>query len=224
MKKILIPLVFIFFLSACDTWGVTPQPFPIWTVIPSRTPRIITATPIIINPPFTVTGTIPGVTVIVPVTLTNTEIPSPVLTSTPILSTETPTSIFSSTPVQSVAVDILGCSTSVDILHGMGDVTNAYVTVKNTGMADLPNTCALLRAKDEDREHPDKTKCVPNLPVQNQVTLKLTVDSVYKQDTLIQVDTSSNEVLLLRVDEPACTDIGLFGGAPPDLGVVKPIE
>jgi len=106
----------------------------------------------------------------------------------------------------------------------MGEVTNAYVIVKNTSKVDLPNTCALLRAIDEDREHPDKKKCVPNLPVQNQVTLKLTVDSVYKQDTLIQVDASSSDVLLLRVDKPSCTDIGLFGGAPPDLGVVKPIE
>ena len=106
----------------------------------------------------------------------------------------------------------------------MGEVTNAYVTVKNTGMVDLPNTCALLRAIDEDREHPDKTKCVTNLPVQNQVTLKLTVDSAYKQDTIIQVDASSDGVLLLRVDKPSCTDIGLFGGAPSDLGVVKPIE
>ena len=225
MKKILIPLVLvlIFFLSACDTWGVTPQPFPIWTVTPSRTPNIITATPIILTLPFTVT-TIPGATVIVPVTLANIEIPSPTLTSTPIPPTETPTLTSTSIPVQSVAVDILGCNTGVDILHSMGEVTNAYVTVKNTGMVDLPNTCALLRAIDEDREHPNKKGCVADLPVQNQVTLKLTVDSVYKQDTMIQVDASSNEVLLLRVDKPTCSDIGLFGGVPPDLGVVKPIE
>jgi hypothetical protein len=124
-----------------------------------------------------------------------------------------------------VAVDILGCNTSIDITHGMGEVTNAYVTVKNTGTVDLPNTCALLRAIDEeDREHPDKKVCVANLPVRNQVTLKLTVDSVYQQNTVIQVDTSSNDVLLLRVDKPSCTDIGLFGGAPSDVGVIKPIK
>jgi hypothetical protein len=121
-------------------------------------------------------------------------------------------------------VDILGCNTSIDITHGMGEVTNAYVTVKNTGTVDLPNICALLRAIDEDREHPDKKVCVTNLPLQNQVTLKLTVDSVYKKDTIIQVDTTSNDVILLRVDKPSCTDIGLFGGAPSDVGVIKPIE
>jgi hypothetical protein len=223
MKKIFIPLVLMFFLGACDTWGVAPQPFPVWTVIPSRTPNIVTATPIIISQPFTATF-IPGVTVIAPVTLTNTEFPSLTPTSTPIPPTETRTPTFTSTAVQSLAVDILGCNTSIDITHGMGEVTNAYVTVKNTGTIDLPNTCAMLRAIDENRVHPDKTMCVPNLPVQYQVTLKLTVDSAYKQDTIIQVDASSNGVLLLRVDKPSCTDIGLFGGAPPDLGVVKPIE
>jgi len=106
----------------------------------------------------------------------------------------------------------------------MGEVTNAYVTVKNTGTVDLPNTCALLRAIDEGREHPNKKMCVANLPLQNQVTLKLTVDSTYKQNTVIQVDTSSNDVLLLRVDKPSCTDIGLFGGTPSDVGVIKPIQ
>jgi hypothetical protein len=95
--------------------------------------------------------------------------------------------------------------------------------LKNTGTVDLPNTCALLRAIDEDRVHPDKKKCVANLPLQNQVTFKLTVDSTYNQNTVIQVDTSSNEVLLLRMDKPSCADIGLFGGAPSDLDVIKPI-
>jgi hypothetical protein len=121
-------------------------------------------------------------------------------------------------------VDILGCNTSIDITHGMGEVTNAYVIVKNTGAADLPNTCALLRAIDEDREHPDKKACITNLPGQNQVTFKLTVDSAYKQDTAVQVDASSNEVLLSRADKPACADIGLFDGAPSDLGEIKPIQ
>jgi hypothetical protein len=121
-------------------------------------------------------------------------------------------------------VEILGCNTSLDISHGMGEVTNAFVLLKNTGEVDLPNTCALLRALDEDREHPDKQVCVPNLPVENQVTLKLTVDSAYKQDTAIQVDATSDERLLIRVDRASCTDISLFGGVPPDLGRITPIE
>jgi hypothetical protein len=217
MKKIYTQLILVFFLGACDTIGTSPQPFPVWTVIPSRTPNIVTATPIIQT-------AIPGVTQIMPVTLTNTEIPSPTPTSTPVPPTETATPVPTFTAAPSVAVDILGCNTSIDITHGMGEVTNAYVTVKNTGAIDLPNTCALLRAIDEDREHPDKQVCVANLPAQYQVTLKLTVDSEYQQNTVIQVDTTSNDVILLRVDKPSCTDIGLFGGTPSDVGVVKPTQ
>ena len=216
MKKVFFTLlVLVILLSACDTWNVSPQPFPVWTPIPSGTPGIVTATPIILLPP-----TFPTIV---------TESPTPdVIINTPITptlaNTETPSLTFTLAPIQSVAVDILGCNTSIDITHGLGEVTNAYVTVKNTGTVDLPNTCSLLRAIDEGREHPDKKVCVANLPVQNQVTFKLTVDSAYKQDTVIQVDTSSNEAILLRLDRPSCTDIGLFGGAPSDIGVIKPIQ
>ncbi|MBP6178001.1 MAG: hypothetical protein KA473_03350 [Anaerolineales bacterium] len=219
MKKIFAVIIYILLLTGCDAWSVAPQPFPVWTPIPSRTPGVVTATPIILSPtPGEIAA--PSLT-FTPVSIsTNTETPSPVATLPPATPTETPTNI----PVQSVSVDILGCNTSIDISHGMGEVTNAYVTVKNTGNVDLPNTCSLLRALDEDREHPDKKICVPNLPVQNQVTLKLTVDSVYQQSTIIQVDTSSNDVLLLRVDRQSCTDIGLFGGEPTDLGVIKPTQ
>jgi hypothetical protein len=217
MKKLTTLLVLTFLLSACDVWNAQPVQ-PIGNVVPSRTPQIVTSTPIILNP-----------AVLTPVTPTNTAtftpapptlLPSPTVTFTPV----PPTQTYTSAIIQAVTVDILGCNTSIDITHGMGEVTNAYVTLKNTGNVDLPNTCALLRAIDEGREHPDKKVCVPNLPVGNQVTLKLTVDSTYKVGTMIQVDASSNEVILLRVDQQSCTDIGLFGGAPADIGVVKPIQ
>jgi hypothetical protein len=222
MRKTSALFIIVFILGACDVFSTSPQPIATWIVPPSGTPSIVTATPIILLP---FTGTVvPGVTVIVPVTLTNTKTPPPTSTNTPIPPTETPTLIPTSTEVKSVAVDILGCNTGLDITHGMGEVTNAFVTVKNTGTLDLPNTCALLRAKDEGREHPDKKVCISSLPVGNQVTLKLTVDSTYKQDTVIQVDATSNDVILLRVDKPSCTDINLFGGAPSDVGVVKPIQ
>jgi hypothetical protein len=205
MKKIFLLPIFTLLLGSCITFGVTPQPFPVWTAIPSRTPSVITATPLVLSPTIAV---IPATN-----TLISTETP-----------TQTATIPLTSPPVQSVDVEILGCNTSIDITHSMGEVTNAYVTVKNTGGVDLPNTCSLLRAIDEDREHPDKKACVPNLPVQNQVTFKLTVDSAYQQDTIIQVDTLSNDVILLRVDKQSCLDIGLFGGAPTDTGMVKPIQ
>lgn len=215
MKKIL-SLLFLFSLSACGSLGTPPQPFPVWTVPPSSTPSIITATPFIIPPPSSIT---PAVTILSPATETASQTPPP--SSTPTVGL--PTSTFTLTPFQAVEIEILGCNTSIDILHGMGEVTNAYVKVKNTGNIDLPNACALLRAIDEDREHPDKKVCLSNLPAQQQVTLKLTVDSAYKKDTIIQVDVLSNEIVLLRKDQQSCLDISLFGGAPADIGIIKPI-
>jgi hypothetical protein len=207
MKKISALILLVFLLTACD--AAQPQPFPVWTAIPSRTPNIITATPIILNP------------VVVTTMPTNTPVPPPTIAPS---FTPLPTLTFTPAAAPALSVDIRGCDTSIDITHGMGEVTNAFVTVKNTGNVDLPNTCAMLRAIDEGREHPDKKVCVPNLPVGNQVTLKLTVDSTYQEGTMIQVDATSNDVLLLRVDQQSCTSIGLFGGAPSDLGVVKPIQ
>ncbi len=221
MKKAIVLFFSAFILSACEIWNVRPQPFPVWTAIPTRTPGVVTPTPVIITPTlsvFTVTST-PGIIDLTPVTPT----PGPTDTFTPSVPLPTETQTLPPAPVQSVAVDILGCNTSIDITHGMGEVTNAYVTMKNTGTVDLPNACGLLRAIDEDREHPDKKKCVPNLPAQNQVNLKLTVDSAYKVETIIQVDALSNDVVLLRLDKQSCRDIGLFGGAPSDIGVVKPL-
>jgi hypothetical protein len=223
MKKTPALFAVLFFLSACDVFGTSPQPVATWIVPPSHTPNIVTATPIIFTPP-PASMPAPGVTEIAPVSPTITDIPLPTLTNTTVASSETSTPSLTSTPVKSVTVEILGCNTSIDIAHGMGEVTNAYVTIKNTGTIDLQNTCALLRAIDEDREHPDKKVCIPNLPVGNQATLKLTVDSAYQQDTIIQVDASSDNMLLLRVDKPSCTDISVFGGVPADVGVVKPIQ
>jgi hypothetical protein len=215
MKKLTLFIIFAFILTACDTFAPPPQPFPVWTPIPSRTPSIVTPTPIILSPtPIILT----------PVTPTISETPTSTATFTPEPPTQT-ASATPPTPVQSLQVTILGCNTGLDITHGMGEVTNAYVTVTNTGTVDLPNTCAMLRAIDEGpNAHPDKTKCVANLPVNNQVTLKLTVDSTFKQDTIIQVDASSNDALLLRVDRQSCRDIDLFGGAPSDVGMIKPVQ
>ncbi len=221
MKKIIFFLFTAILITSCDVWGVAPQAFPVWTPVASFTPGIVTQTPFIIPPPvFVETSTLStNVTVISPVTPENTLTPTITLTFTPIR----PTLTFTIAPIQSVNLVILGCNTSIDITHGMGEVTNAYVTVQNTGTIDLPNACAILRAIDEDREHPDKEVCLPNLPAQMEVNLKLTVDSQYKVDTIIQVDTTSNELTLLRLDKQSCKDISLFGGAPSDLGQIRPL-
>lgn len=225
MKKAYHLLICAFLLASCDIWNVQPQPFPVWTPIPSRTPGVVTPTPIILTatPLNTLTATnTPEVILVTPITPTTAPTNTPTLTA--VIVTGTPSPTVPPAPVQSVAVDILGCNTSIDITHGMGEVTNAYITVRNTGTVDLPNTCALLRAIDEDRGHPDKSKCVEDLPAQYQVNLKLTVDSKYQVGTIIQVDITSNDIILLRVDKQSCREIGLFGGAPSEVGVVEPIE
>jgi hypothetical protein len=120
-----------------------------------------------------------------------------------------------------INVDILGCNTSIDLTHRLGEVTNAYVTISNLGTTDLENVCATLRGQDEGRPHPDKTKCSATLPAGYRVTQKLTIDTTFKEASPIQIDVTSNDVLLMRVGKDACKDIGLF---PPDLdglGTIK---
>jgi len=218
MRKIIALCLLVSLLSSCDIWGIPSQPLPVQPVPPSSTPAIVTPTPLIIPPPildFTLTPSETTITQSAPI-LTDT----PPLTPTFTLDPPSPT--VAQPAIQSVTVDILGCDTGFDIQNGMFEVTNAYVIVKNNGTLELPNTCALLRAIDEGREHPDKKVCVGALPVQNQVTLKLTVDSTYQEDTIIQVDVTTNESILLRVDKASCRDIKLFGGVPADLGIIKP--
>jgi len=111
---------------------------------------------------------------------------------------------------------ILGCNTGVDILHGMGEVTNAYVTLKNTGNVELTNLVTTLYALDEGRVHPDKTKGTASLPAGYEVTLKLTVDSTYKQESPIQVETNSDQGLFPRAGVASCRDISLLSSKPDD--------
>lgn len=218
MKKLAALFFVLFALSACDLWGQPPPPIPVWTPPPTQTPHIVSPTPFILLPPSI--ETTPSPVFITPFTPTFT------LTASPTHTPEPPTSTLTVTPalIQAVELEILGCNTSFDLLLGMGEVTNAFVNVKNTGNVDLPNACALLRAIDEGREHPDKKRCVENLPAGHQVKLKLTVDTQYRVNTIIQVDVSSNETVLLRLDRQSCRNISLFGGVPSDVGVIKPLQ
>jgi hypothetical protein len=136
---------------------------------------------------------------------TFTELPSPTNTATllPVL--------------PNIIVEVLGCNTSIDITHGMGEVTNAFVKIKNSTGADLTNVCTTLIALDEGRIHPDKTVCVPELKHGLQVTLKLTADSTYQQNTPIQIEVQSGNSLLSRIGQESCTDIGLFSPGPDSL-------
>jgi hypothetical protein len=103
----------------------------------------------------------------------------------------------------------------------MGEVTNAFVTLRNTGSVELTNLNATLRALDEGREHPDKTVEVTSLPLAHKVTLKMTVDSTYQEETPVQVELSADGGLFQRVGAESCQDIGLF--APNPDGLTTPV-
>ena len=90
----------------------------------------------------------------------------------------------------------------------MGEVTDAYVTLKNTGNVDLTNIRATVFALDEGREHPDKTVELTFLQVNYQVTIKLTADSTYREETPIQIEVVADGNLFQRVARPIRDTVG----------------
>lgn len=237
LRSFVVCILLTLFLAGCGDWVVQPIPYPAPTLFPTSTPLIYSPTPVILPPPITATFSSTPPTPPQPsATITFTASPQPTFTFTPAPSltftdtpmtatpvTPTPTANAGPTPFVSIRTDILGCNTSLDITHGMGEVTNAYITVSNIGTAELNNVCATLNAEDEGRHHPDKTRCVLSLPIGHQVTQKLTVDTTFKESTRIQVDITYDLGLLQRVPQDSCTDIGIFIPDNKDLGVVKPI-
>lgn len=223
MKKILVTMMAVVLLASCNGWPFQPSPYnpPTPFLPPTNTPSVLSPTPVII-----------GVNSATPMIATTTPIPSntpfPAVTNTPlVVATNTPIpSATENTPLPtlSVGVELLGCSTSIDVTHGMGEVTDAYVTLKNTGNIDLTNLRATLFALDEGREHPDKTVELTSLPVNTQVTIKLTSDSTYREETPIQIEVVADGGLFHRIGSDSCRDIGLFAPQPDGLMTPVPIN
>lgn len=219
MKK-LLPLAFslLFSLAACDGWSYSVPTFP--APPPTITPSIFTPTPVIV----TATNTNPPTASFETPTETATPV-TPTVTATAFTETPTPTDTVTLPPFSpNIIVEVLGCNTGIDITHGMGEVTNAFVTLKNNTGSDLSNVCTTLFALDEGRVHPDKTVCVPYLAHAQQVTLKLTADSTYRVETPIQIEVKSGDTLLSRVGQDSCTDIGLFAPSPGSLLTPVPVK
>jgi hypothetical protein len=215
MKKVVPVTVAALLLVSCNGWFFQPNPNPPTPFLPpTQTPSIFTATPIV-----SVASPTPA-----PQIVTSTSIPFITATFVPTLaSSETPVSLQTNTPSgPSVSVEVLGCNTSIDLTHGMGEVTNAFVVVRNTGGIDLTDLKVTLNALDEGREHPDKTVEVASLFVGYKVTVKLTVDSTYRQDTPIQIEVTDNAGLFQRVGAESCKDIGLFAPNPESLNTPVP--
>ncbi len=220
MKKTIPVILLMLLLASCSGWGVQPFNPPTPFLPPTSTPSIFTATPVVIG----VASTTPT-----PQVATATVPTSPIATTTA-TATPTPSDIDdtpSATPTSSpsgpaLSVEILGCNTSIDVIHGMGEVTNAFVVLKNTGGTELTNLKATLNALDEGRVHPNKTAEVASLAVGYNVTLKLTVDSTFKAATPIQVEVTGDGGLFERLGVDSCKDIGLFAPRPESLNTPVP--
>jgi len=217
MKKTIPALLLMLTLASCNGWVIQPGPNPPTPFLPpTNTPSIFTATPVVIG----VSSSTPQIATSTPIATATSFVP-PTSTSTATNAgapTFTPTN---STPTPSILVEVLGCNTSIDVTHGMGEVTNAFVTLKNTGNVALTNLRATLNALDEGREHPDKTVEVTSLLVGYEVTLKLTVDSTYQEETPIQVEVTGDGGLFQRTGAASCRDIGLL--APDPDGLYTPV-
>lgn len=224
MKKFLFVFLTMFIITSCSGWFFQQSPYP------PPTPFLpATNTPAIVSPTLGV-GT-SSATPIISTLIVASNTPFTSMTNTPFgVVTDTPNAIVTDTPAvtdtagvpsPAVNVKVLGCNTSIDVTHGMGEVTNAFVTLKNTGNADLTNLKATLSALDEGRVHPDKTVEIALLPIAYEVTIKLTVDSTYRQETPIQIEVTGDGGLFQRVGESSCRDIGLF--APKPEGLLTPV-
>jgi len=221
MKKTIPTILLTLLTASCNGWVLQPGANPPTPFLPpTNTPAIVTATPVVIGASATSTAQNPTSTSIIFITATASPSLIPSETSA---SLATATSVLTSTPsVPAVSVEILGCDTSIDVTHGMGEVTNAYVVLRNAGGVELTHLNVTLLALDEGREHPDKTVEVTSLPVSYKVSLKMTVDSTYQEDTPIQVEVSADGGLFQRVGAESCKDIGLFAPNPGDLTTPVP--
>ena len=212
MKTPILAIVVALLLSSCSGWIIQPLPGPTPFLPPTSTPSIYTPTPVIIS----VNTSTPSV-IILTATPTNNNSPQATDTATTATLTASPAG-------PSISIKVLGCNTSIDVTHGMGEVTNAFVTLKNTGGTELTNINVTLYALDEGREHPDKTVELTSLLVGYQVTIKLTVDSTYKKESPIQVEVNSDQGLFPREGSASCTDIGIFAPDPDSLKTPVPSQ
>ncbi|GEM_PF-2052082 len=149
-----------------------------------------------------------------------TETPSPTQTATLTLSpTNTPTmtltpsatytATFTPTPTATkmpkLNVLFQTCDTGIDIFSGLGEVTNAYITVQNIGNQDAENVRITLAASDEEKPHRDRQYIVPHLPPQYEISVKLTVDTQSRQDTVLTVHVSAENAVSEAVTKENCS-------------------
>jgi hypothetical protein len=193
--------------AAMRTPSITPTVMP--TVPPTAT-GTRTSTPTL-TPTWTQTPTATWTR-----TLTGTLALARTLTAMP---TPTPTITPTITPVPpKVNTTLLGCEMGLDITHGMGDVTNAYVRFRNLSDNELTNICFTLSLDNEGRPHPDKVRCIPSLRPNYEVTLKLTVDTDSRTPNSAAVAVMIPQGVIDKVSSPGCRLL-----TSSELGQITPI-
>ena len=129
-------------------------------------------------------------------------------------------------PNNDLAILVRACDTGIDLVHGLGEVTNAYVTLQNRGASALTDLLVSLTAPDEDREHPNKTARVEALPSGFEISLKLTVDTRTGNIAGVQINAGASGGVQKTVQEESCrklvTGSKLVNSL--ELGKVRPIQ
>lgn len=96
-------------------------------------------------------------------------------------------------PKPIIAMNIIGCDTGFDVSHGLGEITNVFAEVSNSGDADAANINLVASATDEGGEHPNKRATIPTLPAGQKTVVKLTLDTTYQTyGTITVIGTSSS--------------------------------
>jgi hypothetical protein len=210
MKSKILLIASAICLAACSAVEL-PVMAGTHPISPSAPPAILTPTPVFLPSPTDAA---------ISPTVGPTSSPSPLTSTSP-----TPSRTDEASPggASGFVLQILACNTSLDLIHQMGEVTNAYPLLINKTDGDLTGICATLSASDEDRAHPDKKGCISSLPSGYQVLLKLTVDTGFKQDTAIRVDAASSQGLTASASASSCSALGYPGKSPENIGVVQPI-
>ncbi len=138
MKKSIPAILLMLLLASCNGWVIQPGPFnpPTPFLPPTNTPSIFTATPVVIGASATPTPQLATATAIQFITAT---------TAPTLIPSDTPAVTLTRGPA--ISVEILGCNTSVDVTHSMGEVTNAFIVLRNTGDVELTNLQVTLNAR-----------------------------------------------------------------------------
>lgn len=155
-------------------------------------------------PPPTRTPLVPlpdGLPTTTPTRLLLTPSPRPLPQPSPTFS-PTPTPRPTQQPKLNLIIN--ACDTGLDIFNGLGEVTNAYVTLQNVGQVDVAALDVTLSASDEGKVHPDKSYHLQYLPAGYEIVLKLTVDTQNGKDTSITATANDQKNLRALAVKASC--------------------